>query len=195
MPSLFKRKSVQKEIVLEDIFSTELAKDLSIKSIMQALKDAVDALPAEHLERLKTLRPWAMFFDANRFSVPDMMEATKRFGVNVCYFTSNYLIVSLIIALYQIVTHPTLLLAMVGCAGFAAYFRSLSSSGYRFIFGGKRIKESQVYGFLSGMTVFLFWITGGTSAVFWTLTLCVATITAHATLRDSVDTETLVRKE
>ena len=186
-------KQSKNDIVLDNIFSADFLKGLSLQSILSHARHFLRFVPAEHWERVRAIRPWAVFFDAARFSLPSFAEATRRIGVNLVYFASNYCVVSLVIAFYQILCHPLLLVAMFGCACFAAYYRSLAAEGHRLVLGGEAIPDSKVYGCISGTAVFLFWVTGGTSAVFWIVSLCAVAIGAHGALRDVEDTEMLVR--
>ncbi|KNH08709.1 Prenylated rab acceptor PRA1 [Perkinsela sp. CCAP 1560/4] len=189
-----KAKCAHKDIVLDSFLSAEFFNDMSVEKISRIAAEFLEKLPTEHRKRIQAIRPWRSFFDGDHFSVPSMVEATRRFGINLHYFSSNYIAVSLAIAIYQILIHPLLLFAMLGCGAFAAYYNTLAKNGQRVVFSGNVIPDNQVYGFLTGTAVFLFWITGGTSTVLWTFSLCLAAITGHSTFRDVTDTEILMKE-
>ena len=190
-----KSKKAPADIVLDDLFSADFIKDLSLQSVAAHLASFLRCIPAEHMARVKAIRPWSVFFDTAHFSLAGFTEASKRFGINLMYFASNYFAISFLVALYQIIRHPLLVVSMLGCACAAAGYKQLSAGGQRFVLGGQTIPDSRVYGFITGTSVFLFWITGGTSAVFWIVALCSVLIGAHGTLRDVTDTESRLRRE
>ncbi|KZO95531.1 prenylated rab acceptor PRA1 [Calocera viscosa TUFC12733] len=75
--------------------------------------------------RFSALKGPGEFFDYHRVSRPaDMNEATSRISYNTRYFSGNYLLIILGLAIYAIITRPLLLIALlILVGGFAAINR------------------------------------------------------------------------
>jgi len=68
--------------------------------------------------RFSALKGPGEFFDYHRVSRPaDMNEATSRISYNTRYFSGNYLLIILGLAIYAIIMKPILLIALVFLVG------------------------------------------------------------------------------
>ncbi|XP_033096766.1 prenylated Rab acceptor protein 1-like [Anneissia japonica] len=132
--------------------------------------------------RRDSIQPWQKFLNFNKFGKPkDGKELMKRVAHNLSLYQSNYLFVFIGLAIYCLLTTPLLVVA-IGIL-FAAWYIVHSK------FGGKKIKVmgheltmAQQYGLLSTLSLPLFFLAGGTSAIFWVLGASFSFIMLHASL-------------
>ncbi|KAH7108491.1 prenylated rab acceptor PRA1 [Auriculariales sp. MPI-PUGE-AT-0066] len=79
---------------------------------------ASEAVRSFREQRLSTLRPITEFFDYNRISRPaDLNTMTTRISYNTRYFSGNYIIVVLGLAVYTILMKPELIFAVLFLVG------------------------------------------------------------------------------
>eukprot|EP00759_Apiculatamorpha_spiralis_P052456 PhF_6_TR5723/c0_g1_i1/m.8433/K20359/RABAC1, PRAF1; PRA1 family protein 1 len=136
-------------------------------------------------ERMRNLRPWASFFDKTKFSIPGKIEGVSRVNKNVRYFYSNYLFVVALVAIYVILTNLTFVLTMGFCGSLLWYYRVSTANGEPFIVRGNEIGPTKAYGSLGTLTLFMFWLTGGSSTIFWLVTLSAGVVVGHAATREA----------
>ncbi|KAJ6625451.1 putative ER to Golgi transport-related protein [Mycena sp. CBHHK59/15] len=89
---------------------------------MEALMRVSDSIRSFREARLSALRTPTEFFDVQRISRPaDMNSATSRISYNTRYFSGNYLLIIIVLAIYAIFSNQLLFLALVFLVGgFAA---------------------------------------------------------------------------
>ncbi|GAA5856867.1 hypothetical protein JCM3775_000729 [Rhodotorula graminis] len=147
------------------------------QALMQRLPDAVQ----QFRERLQSLRPPQEFFDMQRVSRPaDMSVATGRVKYNVNYFSGNYILLILLLAVYSLLTNPLLLIALAFLIG-----------GYvginRFIpepvqFGSTTVEPKHLYMLLFIVGIPILWISAPIASFFWLVGSSSVLILGHAAL-------------
>ena len=70
---------------------------------------------------IKQIRPWNEFFSTQHLAVPTPRQAVARVPANLRYFQANYLFVFLALALYSVITSPSLLVLAVAMGLFSVY--------------------------------------------------------------------------
>jgi len=143
-------------------------------SYMKAYKD----------ERFSTLKPWSDFFDRKKFSVPGKLEAFSRVNKNVAFFYSNYVVVAFLSSLYVLITNFAFMMSMGLAAAVYFFLRMKSSANEPVVIFGREVSLYQSYAGLIGFTVVSFFLTGGSSTVFWLIMSSLGTVAIHAALRE-----------
>jgi hypothetical protein len=131
-------------------------------------------------QRSQSLRPWMEFFNTNQFKLPANPTAgARRLVSNVEYYQTNYLIVTMILSIYCVITTPALLfvlLAMIaGC-----YLVSLKNRDGHLTLMGRHIPLVQQYLAVICLCIPLLLMVGAGSAIFWILGASVFVILLHA---------------
>lgn len=134
-------------------------------------------------ERLKTLRPWREFADRSQFSIPGKMEAFSRANKNVSYYYSNYVVLTAAISAYVLFTNFLFLTAMVLSSAVYYYVRMKADAGEPISIRGMELSAGQAYVALIASTLFLFVYTGGSSTIFWLVSLALLATLGHAITR------------
>ncbi|TKA52185.1 hypothetical protein B0A53_05029 [Rhodotorula sp. CCFEE 5036] len=164
------------------------------QALMQRLPEALQ----QFRERLQSLRPPQEFFDVQkslsilastpitsqgemRVSKPaDMGVATQRIKYNVNYFSGNYILLFLLLAVYSLLTNPLLLIAIAFLIG-----------GYiginRFIpepvqFGSTTVEPKHLYMVLLIVGIPILWIAAPIASFFWLVGSSSVLILSHAAL-------------
>merc|ERR1712080_694070 len=148
------------------------------QALMQRLPEALQQF---RQERLQSLRPPQEFFDVQRVSKPaDMGVATQRIKYNVNYFSGNYILLFLLLAVYSLLTNPLLLIAIAFLIG-----------GYiginRFIlepvqFGSTTVEPKHLYMVLLIVGIPILWIAAPIASLFWLVGSSSVLILSHAAL-------------
>jgi len=136
-------------------------------------------------ERLQGLRPWSEFFDRNKFSVPSKLEGVTRANRNLRHFYSNYLVVSCGVAVYVAISNLNFILSMLLCAALFWYFKTATASGESIVLRGTEITSPKAYTALSVLTLLMFYVTGGSSTIFWLVVGCGGVVLTHAAMREA----------
>ncbi|KAJ9471907.1 PRA1 family protein B4 [Diplonema papillatum] len=155
-----------------------------------------------HWESAKTLRtsmssdlaPWTAFVDRSKFSAPAKSEVFGRVRANVKVFYANYGVLLGGLAIFILISNLYFLLGMLISVGSYYYYRLQTSDGSAFVFRGRQVSPSQFYVFLVSFTLFLFWLTGGGSTVFWLVASALSIVLGHASFRE-VETELVLKVE
>lgn len=140
---------------------------------------------------LSTVRPWGEFFDRDFFCKPaGTGDAIQRITKNGSYFYPNYVIVSFVCSSYILLVN----LAFSICAmmAFLTFFyvrnrvvamaNTEGSDGLVYFFS-HGFTPSQVYVFLIIFGVVSFYLTGGSSVIFWLFLSSVGVSSIHAIFR------------
>ncbi|KAF3186488.1 hypothetical protein TWF106_003142 [Orbilia oligospora] len=133
--------------------------------------------------RYNTLRPLSEFFDFRRMSKPaNLGEAQTRISYNLGQFSSNYLLVFVLLSIYAIITNlPLLFLIVVIVAGVYGIGRL---EGRDLQVGNFRATTSQLWGTL-GITGFILAILSAPfETLFWLIGASALTILGHASFLD-----------
>ncbi|XP_071958064.1 prenylated Rab acceptor protein 1-like [Antedon mediterranea] len=132
--------------------------------------------------RRDTIQPWPKFLNFNKFGKPkDGKDLVKRVVHNITLYQSNYLFVFIGLAIYCLLTTPLLVVAL-GVLFAAWYLVHSKLGGKKIKVMGHELTMAQQYGLLSTMSLPLFFLAGGTSAIFWVLGASFSFIMLHASL-------------
>lgn len=128
----------------------------------------------------QNVRPWTTFFNMSYFkSPPSLQKLTQRIVRNIVYFQSNYIIVSLVLTLYCLLTTPILLIA-VCCSLTFCYIVSTRNPDQKLKVCGHELTLPQQYALVAGCSLPIFIWSGAGSAVFWVLGASIFFSTVHA---------------
>eukprot|EP00042_Codosiga_hollandica_P021389 m.74431 g.74431 ORF g.74431 m.74431 type:complete len:167 (-) comp50338_c0_seq1:135-635(-) len=161
---------------------------------MEAPGARSDALVArikdELLAQKQSMRPWGDFVKGLKLpqSAP---QAIARLQYNIVHFRSNYVLITIALAIYTLLTSP-LLLVVLGLYIFAyLYVSSAESAGRNIVIFGQTLSKSQQIAVATVVGVPLFFLSGAISSFFWLLGLAATTVGAHAVLAAEANTALL----
>eukprot|EP01060_Flectonema_neradi_P005948 TRINITY_DN13994_c0_g1_i1.p1 TRINITY_DN13994_c0_g1~~TRINITY_DN13994_c0_g1_i1.p1 ORF type:complete len:241 (+),score=35.59 TRINITY_DN13994_c0_g1_i1:73-795(+) len=176
---------------LQFIAGTDAEEDLESKpSGQQGFKARLQQLAIQVRAVVETswrgLRGWKAFADPKKFSAPSKMDALKRARINLVFFKSNYMVIMGLITLWTILSNVTFAVSMLISAGAWKVYFELSNNGEVVVAlpGGKTLRPIEAYVGLSVVTFLLFYISGGSSTVFWLVTTSIIVILGHAVMRE-----------
>ncbi|KAI3653842.1 hypothetical protein MP228_001789 [Amoeboaphelidium protococcarum] len=145
------------------------------------------------------IKPWSEFMDLQRMSLPQSsQDAINRIQFNVRYFALNYIIVTLGVLIWFLITRIDLLLVIVAVA--LVVFWISNHPQVTFKLGGNTVnmKQRELYILTTIIALpLLYWASAG-SVIFWFVILSASLMLAHAVnldkaqLEDSSDTATNV---
>jgi hypothetical protein len=138
-------------------------------------------------EKFRTLRPWGEFVDRTQFSVPSKYEALGRISRNYSYFHSNYVVVVAAMSVYILITNAVFMLAMMMCGAMYYWFRLKADAKEPIVVFGREYTPTQAYAGLVISTLLLFYLTNGSSTVFWLVTWALILVLGHAATRQPID--------
>eukprot|EP00760_Papus_ankaliazontas_P031392 PhM_4_TR525/c0_g6_i1/m.102069/K20359/RABAC1, PRAF1; PRA1 family protein 1 len=184
-PNLSNRDALQPNISYDDTAAEHNTSFSPIGECVGRVTSFVAAVRMFKDDRLRNLRPWGDFFDRNKMSVPTKTEGVSRVNRNVRHFYSNYLVVATCLSLYIAITNLNFVLSMLMCASLFWYYRMSTNDGQTsFMLRGQEVTPVTAYSSLSGLTLFLFYVTGGSSTIFWLLIATLGVVVTHAALRE-----------
>jgi len=150
---------------------------------MDVLLRVADTVKSFREQRLSGLRSPTEFFDIHRISRPaDLNQATSRISYNTRYFSGNYGVVIVMLAIYAMLNNPILLIAigfLVG--GFAAINRFVSEP---LQFGDQVVTQQRLYTVLFCIGLPLLWWASPVATVFWLLGSSGFLILGHAMIME-----------
>ncbi|KAF2090769.1 prenylated rab acceptor 1 [Saccharata proteae CBS 121410] len=133
--------------------------------------------------RFANLKPVSEFFDIKRVSKPQNFgEVQSRVNYNLSYFSSNYAVMFVILALYSLLTNLTLLFVIVLVVGGMWGIGKLG--GQDLDVGFARATTSQLYTCLFVVAVPLGLWASPITTVLWLIGASAVSILGHATLMD-----------
>ena len=148
-----------------------------------------DSIRSQSLgSRFSNLKPISEFLDFKRLSKPaNFGEVQSRINYNLSYFSSNYLAVALMLAVWSLLSNFWLLfdIIFVSCG----LFIIKKLNGRDLELGFTRITTGQLYAVIMiiGIPVFLF--AGITGVIFWLFGAVAVTTLGHASFMDKpIDT-------
>jgi hypothetical protein len=151
---------------------------------MEALMRATDALKSIRDTRLSALRSPTEFIDVHRFSRPaDTTQAVSRITYNTRYFSGNYTLIVIVLAIYALLTSPFLLLALVFLfGGFTAINKFGPSEPVQI--GSYVITQKLLYTALFVIGLPLLWLSSPFKFFFWLVGASSCLVLAHAALME-----------
>ncbi|XP_073256445.1 prenylated Rab acceptor protein 1-like [Porites lutea] len=146
-------------------------------------------LAKEWLYKRKTqMKPWAEFFKSSRFSKPKTIaEAGKRVMKNLEDYQSNYILITILLFFYCVLTSPLLLIAL-SVAGGGCLFISYKNQGKKIQVLGRELSRVEQYGLVILISLPLFILASAGSTVFWIIGASFFIIGLHASLLSTSDT-------
>ncbi|KAB5580008.1 PRA1 family protein-domain-containing protein [Coniochaeta sp. 2T2.1] len=134
-------------------------------------------------QRFSNLRPLSEFFDIKRFSKPaNFAETQSRVNYNLGYFSSNYFVIFLMLAIYSLLTNMWLLFDIIFVFGGSWLISKLD--GRDLEFGNQRITTSQLYTGMYIIAIPVAFIASPFSTLLWLIGASGVTILGHAALLD-----------
>ncbi|GJN90965.1 hypothetical protein Rhopal_003979-T1 [Rhodotorula paludigena] len=150
---------------------------MDTQSLAQRLPEAV----TQFRERLQSLRPPNEFFDMQRVSKPaDLNAATQRIKYNVNYFSGNYILLILLLAVYSLLTNPLLLIALAFLIGGYIGINKFIPEPVQF--GSTTIEPRHLYMVLLIVGIPILWLSAPLSAFFWLVGSSSVLILGHAAI-------------
>jgi len=151
---------------------------------MEALMRVTETLKSIRETRLSALRSPTEFFDVHRFSRPaDTTQAVSRITYNTRYFSGNYTLIALVLAVYAVITSPLLLIAVAFLFGGFALVNKFGPTEPIEI-GNTVITQKLLYTTLFVIGVPLLWIASPFSTIFWIVGASSCLILGHAALME-----------
>jgi len=136
--------------------------------------------------RLAALRPPSEFFDYQRISRPaDFNDATQRITYNTRYFSGNYVLIIMMLAVYALITNPLLIIALgflVG--GFTAINRFAPEPVQM---GEHTITQKHLYAALFVIGLPLLYVASPVMTFFWLVGASGVVILGHASFIEQND--------
>ncbi|EMC91101.1 hypothetical protein BAUCODRAFT_127019 [Baudoinia panamericana UAMH 10762] len=133
--------------------------------------------------RFANLKPVGEFFDVKRLSRPrDFAEIQGRVNYNLSYFSSNYAVVFVMLAIYSLLTNLLLFFVMLLVVG--GMFGISKLQGADLDLGFARFTSSQLYTGLLIVAVPLGIWARPITTILWLVGASAVTILGHASLMD-----------
>eukprot|EP01060_Flectonema_neradi_P021084 TRINITY_DN285_c3_g1_i1.p1 TRINITY_DN285_c3_g1~~TRINITY_DN285_c3_g1_i1.p1 ORF type:complete len:275 (+),score=52.47 TRINITY_DN285_c3_g1_i1:51-827(+) len=129
------------------------------------------------------MAPWSQFADRSKFSVPSKSEVFGRVRGNLKIYHSNYMMLLALLAVWTAISNLYFVCSMITSFLMYYYYRMQTHEGGKFFFRGKEVSSMQFYGFLAAFTLFMFWLTGGGSTIFWMVASAGIVVIGHASAR------------
>jgi hypothetical protein len=130
-------------------------------------------------QRFSNVRPISEFFDVKHLSKPaDFGEVQSRVNYNLGRFSSNYAIVFVMLCIYGLLTHLTLLFDIIFV--FAAHWVISKLGGRDLELGSQRFTTSQLYTGVYIIAVPVFLWASPFSFLLWVIGASGVTIIGHA---------------
>ncbi|KAF9482157.1 prenylated rab acceptor PRA1 [Pholiota conissans] len=137
---------------------------------MEVLLKVTDTVRNLRETKLSGLRPLSEFFDYQRLSKPaDLNQATTRISYNTRYFSGNYLLIVVLLAIYAVFMNYWLLISLAFLVGGFALINKYAPEATQF--GEHTITQKHLYAglFIIGIPLF-FW--AGPFATFFSVVFC-----------------------
>ena len=129
---------------------------------------------------LKNIRPWAEFFSSQKLAFPAPREIIARVPSNLRYFQANYLFVFVALALYSVITSPSLLFAAIGMGALAVYLLYLRKDPI--IIFGHSVSDQHRVAIVLAMSLILCIFTSAASTLIWMGLMACISIAIHSAL-------------
>eukprot|EP00755_Sulcionema_specki_P017467 Sspe_Gene.64435::Locus_38097_Transcript_1_1_Confidence_1.000_Length_872::g.64435::m.64435/K20359/RABAC1, PRAF1; PRA1 family protein 1 len=129
---------------------------------------------------VQNMRPWGIVFDRSRYSVPSRSQVWGRVTTNVRYFHGNYMALLAVLTIWTAISNLVFVMAMMMSGLALWYYRVQTRDGATFIMRGREVSPVQFYSGLSAVTLFMFWLTGGGSTIFWLILSALILVVGHS---------------
>ncbi|KIJ49655.1 hypothetical protein M422DRAFT_28022 [Sphaerobolus stellatus SS14] len=131
--------------------------------------------------KLSSLRPIGEFVDHNRISRPaDLNTAVSRISYNTRYFSGNYLLIIVSLAVYAVITNPVLLIALALLIGGFILINRWAPEPLQV--GDRTITQKHLYTALFVIGLPLLWWASPVATFFWLVFSSSFIILFHAAL-------------
>jgi hypothetical protein len=135
------------------------------------------------VSRFSNLRPLTEFFDVKRLSKPQNFgEMQSRVNYNLGHFSSNYAVVFVMLAIYALLSKPTLLFDIIFVV-FGMWFIG-KLDGRDLEIGTFRATTAQLYTGLFVITIPLAFLAGAIGLMLWLIGASGVVILGHAAFMD-----------
>ncbi|KAI9363328.1 prenylated rab acceptor PRA1 [Pilaira anomala] len=132
-------------------------------------------------ERLSNIRPASDFFDRNRFKYTTSFQLiSERWNYNLQYFSSNYCLIMLGLAIYSLITNWSLLFTIGFIFGGFYLISKLGNDGPIHIAGIVSLSPTSLYLTYACGSILLLLFSGATGAIFWIIGASALLILGHA---------------
>ena len=140
-------------------------------------------------QKRSEVKPWHEFLNVKKISKPNSAaEVTHRIIVNSRTYQANYILISLGLVVYCLITSPLLLFGL-GISFGGCQFIS-SQKGQKLSIAGREFTSAEQYGIVIMFSLVLFFLAGVGSTVFWIIGASIFTVCLHASFL-SVSTSAL----
>ncbi|PPQ99439.1 hypothetical protein CVT24_005246 [Panaeolus cyanescens] len=148
---------------------------------MDMLLKVTDVVKSIKETRLSGLRPPTEFFDVQRISRPaDFNQATSRISYNTRYFSGNYGLIVLILAIYALISNYMLLVSLGFVVGGFALINKFAPEATQV--GEHTITQKHLYTALFVIGFLMFWWASPFGTFFWLIGASSVLIIGHACL-------------
>ncbi len=126
------------------------------------------------------LKPWGSLLETSRLSFPTNSGiAASRLNHNLVFYQSNYLLVTLGLLFYVLLTNWFLTFSVLFIVLSLGWIGRMPQ-GQSSTFLGAQVTPTQAYGIVGILSIPLLWISGAGSAVFWIIGAASVLIGGHA---------------
>eukprot|EP00051_Salpingoeca_urceolata_P033326 m.20171 g.20171 ORF g.20171 m.20171 type:complete len:175 (-) comp6105_c1_seq1:223-747(-) len=137
----------------------------------------IDTVKGFLKKQRESLRPWNEVFA--KPSVPSAADARKRLAHNVQHFKANYILLSLVLAAYCVLSNPLLLFGLAFAVAGSVFAASRSDTEPLNLFG-QALSKRDILLATAVLSVPMLYMAGVGSTVFWLIGATLAISAAHA---------------
>ncbi|KAJ3267931.1 hypothetical protein HDV01_003717 [Terramyces sp. JEL0728] len=128
--------------------------------------------------RLNSIRSFSDFFSKERFSFPSDINTFKtRTSFNIIYFQNNYLLISVIVVAYFLITNLWLLFSGLF---FFGGFKLVAGKPDGITLFDQKYSQAQLWTVYFVLSFLLFWLSGITSTLIYVFAVCALFCLGHA---------------
>ncbi|ORC90616.1 RAB-interacting protein [Trypanosoma theileri] len=145
--------------------------------------------------QLALVRPWKEFFDRQAFASPaGLSDSLSRLNRNINYYYHNYIIMALVGSSYVLLLNPAFSLCLFMTLMMWWYVstkraEAAATNSNHFTLANREITFSQAYIFIILFGGVSFFLSNGSSVVFWLVLSSLGIVVAHAVLRKPTQEE------
>ncbi|KEG12104.1 RAB-interacting protein [Trypanosoma grayi] len=138
--------------------------------------------------QLALVRPWREFFDRQSFTAPaGLSESLSRLNRNINFYYHNYIILALLGSSYVLLLNPTFSICLLLTMVMWWYVRmkhteAVATNSNHFLLFNREITFSQAYLLIFIFGVASFFLSNGSSVVFWLVLSSLGIVVAHAVM-------------
>ncbi|PKU76149.1 PRA1 family protein B2-like [Dendrobium catenatum] len=133
---------------------------------------------------LSDRRPWSELVDLSAFSRPESLsDANSRVRKNFAYFRVNYLALIAAVLVLSLITHPASLVILLGLLASWCFLYLFRPSDPPLVLFGRSFSDRETLLGLTGITVFVVFLTSVGSLIISAFMIGVALVAAHGAFR------------